>query len=67
MSLTNAFKMSKQYILNKGGFRRYGNEQALLAFPSFFIKAAKELLPVLDENHIELSNIFFKVLRIFFS
>lgn len=56
MAFSNLGKMAKQYLLNREGFRRYGNEQALLAFPPFFLKAAQELIPSLSENNIEPSN-----------
>ena len=56
MAFSNIAKMAKQYFLNKEGFRRYGNEQALLAFPPLFLKAAKELVPSLAANDIEPSN-----------
>ena len=56
MAFSNITKMAKQYILNKEGFRRYGNEQALLALPPLFLKAAKELVPSLSSNNIEPSN-----------
>ena len=42
--------------MNKGGFRRYLHEQALLSMPNLFFKAAKELIPTLKLEDIEKSN-----------
>ena len=45
--------LSNQYFSNRGGFRKYVNEQALLGFPLLFLNAAKKLIPKLKYNHIE--------------
>ena len=47
MSIKNLSMLSKLYLLNKGGFRKYLHEQALLSMPNLFFKAAKELIPML--------------------
>ena len=44
-----------QYLTNQGGFRRYVHEQAFLALPPLFVRAAQELIPKLRAEHIELS------------
>ena len=56
MALSNILTISKQYLLNNGGFRKYGNEQALLALPHLFFKSAQELIPSLEKGFIEPSN-----------
>ena len=56
MSIKNISMMSKLYLMNKGGFRRYLHEQALLSMPNLFFKAAKELIPTLKLEDIEKSN-----------
>ena len=45
--------LGNQYFLNKGGFRKYVHEQALLGFPLLFLKAAQELIPSIKYFHIE--------------
>ena len=56
MSIKNLSMLSKLYLLNKGGFRKYLHEQALLSMPNLFFKAAKELIPTLKLEDIEKSN-----------
>jgi len=56
MSIKNISIISKLYFMNKGGFRRYLHEQALLSMPNLFFKAAKELIPTLKLEDIEKSN-----------
>ena len=55
MLINNLFLLSKQYILNRGGFRKYVNEQAFLSLSPLLLKEAKELIPELKMEHIELS------------
>ena len=45
--------LGQQYFLNKGGFRKYVNDQALQGFPLLFLKAAQELIPKIKYHHIE--------------
>lgn len=56
MSFRNISMVSKLYLINKGGFRRYFHEQALLYLPNLFFKSAKELIPSLRPEDIEKSN-----------
>lgn len=56
MAIKNLGVLAKQYILNKGNFRRYVHEQAFLAVPPLLIKAAQELIPSIELSDIELSN-----------
>ena len=48
-------ELTRQYLANRGGFRRYVHEQAFLALPPILIRAAQELIPSIKPNHIELS------------
>ena len=47
--------LAEQYLSNKGGFRKYVHQQALLGFPLLFLKSAQELIPDLKYFHIERS------------
>ena len=51
----NLAVLARQYLTNNGGFRRYVHEQAFLALPPLLIQAAKELIPAVKPEHIELS------------
>ena len=55
MAASNFGVLARQYLTNTGGFRRYVHEQAFLALPPLLIRAAKELIPSIQLNHIELS------------
>ena len=55
-SLTNFKDIFTLYLTNKGGFRKYVNEQSLLSIQPFFIKAAKELVPKIKIKDIKISN-----------
>ena len=55
MSVANLTVLARQYIANRGGFRRYVHEQAFLALPPLLLKAAQELIPSVRAEHIELS------------
>ena len=55
MAAANIGVLARQYLTNRGGFRRYVHEQAFLAFPPLLIRAAQELIPAVKPEHIELS------------
>ena len=55
MAAGNIGVLARQYLTNRGGFRRYVHEQAFLALPPLLIRAAQELIPALKPEHIELS------------
>lgn len=55
MAAKNIGVLARQYLTNRGGFRRYVHEQALLALQPFLIRAAQELIPAIKPDHIELS------------
>ena len=48
--------LASLYFYNKGGFRRYVHEQALLSMPRLFLNAAKELIPSITKKDIEKSS-----------
>ncbi len=56
MAINNLFILGKQYLYNKGGFRRYVHEQAFQSFKPFLIKAAQKLVPGIKAEHIEYSD-----------
>ena len=56
MAVSNlALFLARQYLVNRGGFRRYVHEQAFLALPPLLLKAAQELIPSIRSEHLELS------------
>lgn len=55
MAAENIGLLARQYLTNRGGFRRYVHEQAFLAVPPLLIRAAQELIPAVKTEHIELS------------
>ena len=55
MAAANLALLARQYLANRGGFRRYVHEQAFLALPPLLLKAAQELIPSLRAEHLELS------------
>ncbi len=55
MTLQNLSILFSQYYLNKGGFRKYVHEQAFLSMPKPFLRAAKDLIPIISSQDIELS------------
>ncbi len=55
MAIRNLTLLAKQYISNRGGFRRYVHEQAFMYFPPLMLKAAKELIPKIESENIEIS------------
>ena len=55
MAATNLAVLARQYLANRGGFRRFVHEQAFLALPPLLLRAAQELIPTVRAEHIELS------------
>ncbi|HCA50346.1 MAG TPA: FAD-dependent oxidoreductase [Planctomycetaceae bacterium] len=55
MAAANIGVLARQYLTNRGGFRRYVHEQAFLALPPLLIRAAQEVIPAVKPEHIELS------------
>tara|TARA_B100000212_G_C27385019_1_gene539005 strand:+ start:27644 stop:28873 length:1230 start_codon:yes stop_codon:yes gene_type:complete len=55
-SLNNLTIIAKQYLMNKGGFRKYVHEQSLLSFPPLLLNAAKSLIPSIKREDIKLSD-----------
>ena len=55
MAASNLGVLARQYLDNRGGFRRYVHEQAFLALQPLLIRAAQELIPAIKPKHIELS------------
>jgi hypothetical protein len=47
--------LARQYLVNRGGFRRYVHEQAFLALPPLLLRAAQQLIPAVRAEHLELS------------
>ena len=56
MSAELIFHLTNQFIANKKGFRKYTYQQALLGIKPLFYRAAKELIPKLKIEHLEVSN-----------
>ena len=56
MAVNNLFILGKQYLYNKGGFRRYVHNQAFQSFKPFLVKAAQKLIPKIKTEDIEFSN-----------
>ena len=55
MAASNLAVLARQYLANRGGFRRYVHEQAFLALPPLLLRAAQQLIPAVRAEHIELS------------
>ena len=55
MAAANLALLARQYLANRGGFRRYVHEQAFLALPPLLLRAAQELIPAVRAEHVELS------------
>jgi len=55
MAARNLSVLARQYLANRGGFRRYVHQQAFLALPPLLIRAAQQLIPATKPEHIELS------------
>ena len=55
MAVANLSVLIRQYLANRGGFRRYTHEQAFLALSPLFLRAAQQLIPAVRAEHLELS------------
>lgn len=55
MAAANLTVLARQYLANRGGFRRYVHEQAFLALPPLMLWAAQQLIPAIRAEHLELS------------
>ena len=55
MAAENIGLLARQYLTNRGGFRRYVHEQAFLSLPPLLIQAAQELIPAVIPEYIEVS------------
>ncbi len=55
-SIRNLSLLANQYLLNKGGFRKYVHEQYLLTFKPIMIQSAQQLIPRIRYDDVELSN-----------
>ena len=55
MAASNMAVLARQYLANRGGFRRYVHEQAFLALPPLLLRAAQQLIPAIRAEHLELS------------
>lgn len=55
MAAASLTVLARQYLANRGGFRRYVHEQAFLALPPLLLRAAQQLIPAVRAEHIELS------------
>ena len=47
MAAANLALLARQYLANRGGFRRYVHEQAFLALPPLLLRAAQQLIPAI--------------------
>ena len=56
MAASNLAVLARQYLANRGGFRRYVHEQAFLALPPLLLRAAQQLIPGIRAEHLELSS-----------
>jgi len=55
MAAANLTVLARQYLANRGGFRRYVHEQAFLALPPLLLRTAQQLIPSVRAEHLELS------------
>jgi len=55
MAAANLAVLARQYLANRGGFRRYVHEQAFLDLPPLLLRAAQQLIPSVRAEHLELS------------
>ncbi|MCP9775659.1 NAD(P)/FAD-dependent oxidoreductase [Cyanobium sp. WAJ14-Wanaka] len=55
MAAANVALLARQYLANRGGFRRYVHEQAFLALPPLLLGAAQQLIPAVRPEHLEIS------------
>jgi len=56
MAASNLAVLARQYLQNRGGFRRYVHEQAFLALPPLLLRAAQQQIPAIRAEHLELSS-----------
>ena len=56
MSINFISMLISQFILNKGGFRQYATEQAILGLKPLFLNSAKLLIPKIESKHLKLSS-----------
>jgi L-2-hydroxyglutarate oxidase LhgO len=56
MAAANLAVLARQYLANRGGFRRYVHEQAFLALQPLLLRAAQQLIPTIRAEHLELSS-----------
>ena len=56
MAAANLAVLAQQYLANRGGFRRYAHEQALLALHPLLLRAEQQLIPAIRAEHLELSS-----------
>ena len=54
-SVANISTLLKQYLFDKGGFKKYFHEQALLSLLPFMINSARKLIPSIELKHVEIS------------
>lgn len=55
MAAANLAVLARQYLANRGGFRRYVHEQAFLVLPPLLLRAAQQLIPAIRAEHLEVS------------
>ena len=55
MAAANLALLARQYLANRGGFRRYVHEQAFLVLPPLLLRTAQQLIPAIRTEHLELS------------
>jgi len=56
MTASSLGVLARQYLANRGSFRRYVHEQAFLALPPLLLRAARQLIPTIRAEHLELSS-----------
>ena len=55
-TLENIALLARQYLADRGSFRRYVHEQAFLALPPLLLRSAQQLIPSIRAEHLELSH-----------
>ena len=55
-TLENMALLARQYLADRGSFRRYVHEQAFLALPPLLLRSAQQLIPSIRAEHLELSH-----------
>ena len=53
--LSNLTLLSRLYLSNDGGFRKYAHEQLLLAIKPVMLREAQRLIPSINENDVKIS------------